>query len=64
MHASDCACFKCVRLIECHGKKMSVLEWSVCSGIPYATIKKRLRMGWAPERAVFQAIDILRRKGK
>lgn len=38
------------RLITAFGKSMPLGDWAKITGIPYSTIRTRLRRGWTPER--------------
>lgn len=40
------------------GDVMCLKDWAAVLGIPYDTIKKRLRMGWAVERALSEPVQI------
>lgn len=40
------------RILEHHGEKRSVMEWSENLGIPSTTLYNRLRRGWEIERAL------------
>lgn len=40
------------RYIELNGERHTLKEWAEITGICYTTMRKRLKMGWTPERAV------------
>jgi hypothetical protein len=39
-------------LLVCNGKTATIAEWSEITGIPFPTIKGRLRRGWTEEKAL------------
>jgi hypothetical protein len=40
------------RVIEYQGQRRSMVEWAEATGIPYSTLRTRLRDGWPIERAL------------
>lgn len=50
------------RIIECHGERRSVIEWSELSGIPFAVLMCRLKRGWEAERAISTPIMRIHRR--
>lgn len=46
--------------IEFNGKKQTMMQWSRELGIPYSTLRNRLRKGWHPDKALTTPV----RKGR
>jgi hypothetical protein len=42
--------------ISANGKNQTVAQWSVELGLNASTIRRRLRIGWSPDRALFEAL--------
>ena len=49
------------KLVTCDGVTLPVQEWSEKVGVRVGLIKDRLRLGWAPEDAVFTPVGVLKR---
>lgn len=45
-------------LLTHDGVTRTLREWATMSGLPSGTVRKRLRVGWTADRAVFEAIDV------
>jgi hypothetical protein len=45
---------KTCRIVSAFGKKLTMMEWSVITEIPFQTIRHRLLRGWSEERSVSQ----------
>lgn len=48
--------------IEAFGEKLTMSQWADKTGIPYATIKRRIKRGWKPECAVTKPIRKLKNR--
>lgn len=55
-HKTQCNNTRRNHYIEAFGEKLTMSQWADKTGIPYATIKRRIKRGWKPECAVTKPI--------
>lgn len=48
--------------LEWNGRTQPLIDWAEELGLPYDTLKQRIRLGWTPERALTTAVNESRRR--
>ena len=61
-HKTQCNNTRRNHYIEAFGEKLTMSQWADKTGIPYATIKRRIKRGWKPECAVTKPIRKLKNR--